>query len=569
MTTKPFRAAVVQTLATLGDLDINIGLLRSYTEEAVRQGARLVVFPECMNTGYLFDSAEHCAELAEPVNGRFVQAMADLCREYNIFIASGFTEKNEEKNKIFNTGLLLDPKGDIIVHYHKQFLATHDQNWFELGENGCPVVDTELGRIGLLICFDGRIPEITRSLALQGAEIIVDMANFFAMDQADMWVPARAYENGLWFVAATKAGVERSIYYPGGSMIVAPDGNVVAKIPYDTHGVVTAEIDVTRAQNKSWHHEGDRVLDRRPDLYQLIGKPVSETPLAAILDQPLIPEKTVAKAAAVQAHATQELNSLEDAYDMIDHTAKLGVKVIVVPQHFGCSTWLPSLAEAHAEAQHTDAHIKRISAIAKQYGCVIVLPVLEAKSSKISAAAVIIGTDGELLGRYQQTHVEPEMKAWCVPGDLLPVFDTPFGRIGVLLGYDGMFPETSRVLALQGADMIAWCSTWRRPHDRALLTVPKAEDNRIFLIAANRSDCPYPGGSFIVPPNGFPQWNLDLAAPATGRHGAVMPGFMNLALSRQKFMIPKVNMLRNRIVSSYEPITSTTGISTDAVKVAA
>ena len=208
MATQPFRAAVVQTLATLGDLDINIGLLRQYTEEAVRQGARLIVFPECMNTGYLFDSADHCAELAEPVNGRFVQAMADLCREHNVFIASGFTEKDESKGKIFNTGLLLDPKGDIIVHYHNQFLATHDQNWFELGENGCPVVDTELGRIGLLICFDGRIPEITRSLAMQGAEIIVDMANFFAMDQADMWVPARAYENGLWFVAATKAGVE-------------------------------------------------------------------------------------------------------------------------------------------------------------------------------------------------------------------------------------------------------------------------------------------------------------------------------------------------------------------------
>jgi predicted amidohydrolase len=482
--------------------------------------------------------------------------MAQLCREHNIFIASGFTEKNLEKGKIFNAGLLLDPKGDIIVHYHKQFLATHDQNWFELGENGCPVVDTELGRIGLLICFDGRIPEITRSLALQGAEVIVDMANFFAMDQADMWVPARAYENGVWFVAATKAGVERSIYYPGGSMIVAPTGDVLAKIPYDTHGVMTAEIDTGVARNKSWHHQGDRVRDRRPDLYGLISKPVSETPLAAILEQPLIPEQTVAKAAAVQAHATLSEDSLENAYQMIDHTAKLGVKVIALPQHFGCPTWLPSLAEARLEAGWSKDHIRRVSAIAKQYGCVIVLPIFEAMQEKIVASAVVIGTEGELLGRYRQAHVEPEMKAWCVAGASLPVFETPFGRLGVLLGYDGMFPEASRVLALQGADMIAWCSAWRRPQDRALLTVPKAEDNRIFLIAANRTDCPYPGGSFIVPPNGFPQWDLNIAAPATVRHGAVMPAFMNLALSRQKFMIPKVNMLRNRIVSSYEPIVS-------------
>jgi len=106
-------------------------------------------------------------------------------------------------------------------------------------------VDFEIGRHhGLpeltVICFDGRIPEIARSLALQGAEIIVDMANFFAMDQADMWGPARSYENGVWLVAATKAGYERSIYYPGGSMIVDPKGRVVAKMPDDRHGVIGA-----------------------------------------------------------------------------------------------------------------------------------------------------------------------------------------------------------------------------------------------------------------------------------------------------------------------------------------
>lgn len=552
----PFRAAVVQTLAPLGDLDANIGLLRQYTEEAVRQGARLIVFPECMNTGYLFDSADHCAQLAESVTGRFVQAMADLCREHNVFIASGFTEMDESKNKIFNTGLLLDPKGDIIVHYHKQFLATHDQNWFELGENGCPVVDTELGRIGLLICFDGRIPEITRSLAMQGAEVIVDMANFFAMDQADMWVPARAYENGVWFVAATKAGVERSIYYPGGSMIVSPSGDVVAKIPVDTHGVVTAEIDASSANNKRWYNEGDRFSDRQPALYGLIGKHVPDTPLGSILDQALVPEKTVAKAAAVQVHVTFEEGSLQDAYDMVDHTAKLGVKVIVLPQFFGCATWLPSLEEAYAALEKTPQHIEKIATIAKKYGCVIVLPVLEKVDDKLASVAIVIGTNGAEIGRYQQTHVEPETANWCAAGSELPVFDTPYGRLGVLLGYDGMFPETSRVLALQGADMIAWCSAWRNPLDRKLLTVPKAEDNRVFLIAANRTDSPYPGGSFIVPPNGFPLWDVDVVSPPTTRHGAVMPAFMNLALSRQKFMIPKVNMLRNRIVDSYEPITS-------------
>ena len=103
MAIKRFRAAVVQTLAVLGDIDANIDLLNRYTEEAVRTGAKLVVFPECMNTGYLFDSKEHCEKLAEPVNGPYVQAMADLAKKHRIHIASGITERDDSCGKIFNS----------------------------------------------------------------------------------------------------------------------------------------------------------------------------------------------------------------------------------------------------------------------------------------------------------------------------------------------------------------------------------------------------------------------------------------------------------------------------------
>jgi len=552
--TRRFRAAVVQTLAVLGDVDANIALLREHTREGVRQGAKLIVFPECMNSGYLFDSEAHCRQIAEPVTGRYVQAMAELCREYGVHIASGFTELEPETGKVFNSGLLLDASGELIVHYHKQFLATHDQNWFAVGEHGCPVVDTELGRIGLLICFDGRIPEITRSLALQGAEVIVDMANFFAMDQADLWVPARAYENGVWFVAATKAGVERSIYYPGGSMIVAPSGAVTAYVPADTHGVVSAEIDLDQAADKSWHNGGDRFADRRPEAYGLLAEPFENTPLAPLLTQPLIPEQATAKAAAVQAHATGADTSLEAAIEMVGHAARLGVKLIVLPQHFNCASWLPGEVEARAAAAQTPTLIRRLGALAAEYGCAIVLPVLEAAGDTIEPGAVLIGPDGAVLGQQRQLHLEPELRGFCSAGRDFAVFTTPFGRVGMLLGHDGLFPEASRVLALLGADVITWSCAWRTSQERKLLAVPKAEDNRTFVVCANRSDSPYPGGSLLIPPTGFPQWDLDVAAPRTLRHGAVMPGFMNLALARQKSMIPRVDMLRNRLIDTYAPL---------------
>lgn len=535
-----FRAAVVQTLAVLGDLQHNIQLLEEYTSKAVQQGAELIVFPECMNTGYLFDSPEHCLELAESLQGEFVKAMAHLCKKHGIYIASGFTEKSDIDSKVYNSAILLDRSGNLILHYQKQFLATHDQNWFEWGTKGCPVVETDLGRIGAMICFDGRIPEIVRCLKLNGAEVILDMANFFVIDQAELWVPARALENQVWIVAATKSGVERSIYYPGGSMIVSPAGQVVARIPYDTHDVVSADIFISQVPERGL------ICDRRPDTYQVLEKQFEDTPLSPLLAAPLVPERSTVKVAAVQAHQTSESGSLEAAFEMVSHAAKLGIQLLALPLYFGLANWMPTVAEAKAAATQSAAQLHKAQDIAKQYGCLIVLPLVEQMSGRLSSSAILIGQDGSIIGRYQQVHLDATTRAWASPGENLPVFETPFGRVGIILGYDGLFPESTRVLALNGADIIVWCSAWSQADERALLTVPKAEDNRIYLVCANRTDCPYPGGSFVVPPDGFPSWNLSVSAPPVTRHGAVIPMFVNLAVSRQKLMIPKVDMVRNR-----------------------
>src|SRR3954463_6603675 len=377
MKKKRFRAAAAQTLARLGDIEHNIELATQLVNDALRQGAELVVLPEGMDPGYLFDSAEHCRALAETVpDGRFVSAMAALARKHGIFIASGITEWDPSRRRIFNSGIMLDRKGEVAIHYHKQFLATHDQNWFAFGERGCPVVDTDLGRIGLLICFDGRIPEIARSLALQGAEIIVDMANFFAMDQADMWGPARSYENGVWLVAATKAGYERSIYYPGGSMIVDPKGRVLSKVPYDTHGMAVADIELDAANDKSIYSANDKIADRRPETYGLMALPYEKTPVYRIAEQPLIPAKSVAKVAAVQMHVTRD-SPAEDVFDMVDHAAKLGIKVLTLPEYAFCPTAIPNAAEAAVLADQTPTLLARMAAISSRYHCLIALPTVE------------------------------------------------------------------------------------------------------------------------------------------------------------------------------------------------
>jgi predicted amidohydrolase len=554
MTKRRFRAAAVQTLARLGDIDHNIELATRYVEDAVRQGAGLVVFPECMDTGYLFDSAEHCRALAETVpDGPFVQALAALSRKHAIYIASGVTEWDPAKEKIFNSGVMFGRKGELVAHYHKQFLATHDQNWFSFGERGCPVVDTDIGRIGLLICFDGRIPEIFRAMAMQGAEVIVDMANFFSMDQADMWGPARAYENGVWLVAATKAGYERSIYYPGGSMIVDPKGRVISKVPYDTHGLAISDVDLDAAGDKSIYTSNDKIADRRPETYDIMALPYARTPVAGIADKPLIPSGSVTKVAAIQMHVTAE-SSAADVLDMVDHTAKLGVKVLALPEYAFGPNSIPSKAEAVALADQTSDLLSKVGAIAARYRCLTALPTVERAAAGLFVTTYLIGPDGKEIGRYRKTHLTAEERLWAQAGDEYPVFDTPFGRIGVMSGYDAVFPETSRCLAISAADIILWPASLREPFERELLAVPRAEDNRVAVVLANRVDSPYPGGSVVIPPNGFPLWDINVVAPRVTKLGAVMPKHIDLAVCRQKLMIPKVDMFANRLVETYAPI---------------
>ena len=551
MRKRRYRAAVVQTLAKLGDYDFNLNLCGRYTDEAVRQGAELVVFPECMNTGYLFDSAAQCQALAEPVpGGVFADGLAELAAKYRIYIASGITERGAVGGKVFNSAILFDRNGEVCLRYQKQFLATHDQNWFSFGECGNPVVDTDLGRLGLLICFDGRIPEIARSLSLQGAEVLVDIANFFAMDQAEMWGPARAYENGVWLVAATKSGYERSIYYPGGSMIVDPRGRVTAKIPYDTHAVADAEIDLDLAHDKRVYAANDKFVDRRPEIYSSLAQPYGDTPVSEVAQTPITPAQATTKVAALQMHVGEDIQD-DDVFAMVEHTAKLGVQVIVLPEYAMVNRWAPNAIEAELAASKTDDHLGRATTIAGRHGCLLALPLVERVQGALHATTFLVGPDGQIAGRYRKTHLTADEREWATPGTELPVFATPFGRLGVMAGFDALFPETSRCLGIKAADIVLWPAALREPFERELIAVPRAADNRIAVVLANRVDCPYPGGSLVIPPTGFPHWDINVVAPRSLKMGAVMPAFIDLAVCRQKQMIPKVDMFANRITSTY------------------
>lgn len=550
-----YRAAAVQTLAKVGDVEVNLEICAHYVKEAARQGVKLLVFPECMNVGYLYDSKAHARQIAESVNGRFVSGLAKLARDNGMFIGSGMTEWDEERQKIFNTGVLLDKSGQLVVHYHKQFLTTHDQNWFEFGERGFPIADTELGRLGLMICFDGRIQEIPRCTALEGAQVIVDMANFFLIDQADMWRPARAYENGVWICAATKAGQERSIYYPGGSMIVDPRGNVRAKVAWDTHGMAISEIDPTLSDNKRLALGADKFADRRPETYAVLTRPYAETPVAGLTAQQIVAATSTFNMAAVQSHVCEmQPTSLERVIEQVTDAARFGVQLMVLPEYVASPSWKIDRAEAVRLAALQGELIAKFAALCRSNRCAVLVPNVEAVDGRLYPTSTLIGPGGEVLMSYRKVHLFADEREWATAGSEYPVADTPFGRIGVMMGYDALFPEAAGCLGANGADVILWPARLQDRNERRYLAVPRAVDNRCGLIMANRVDAPYAGGSMCVHPSQFPVWDVEAVTPFhTDMHKVVLD-VVEIAGSRQKNLMANVDMFAKRMPHTYGPL---------------
>ncbi len=245
-------AAVVQ-LACAGDREANLGAAEAGIREAAAAGADLVVLPE--KWPILGGDGETLAG-TEPLDGPAMEMSSRLAGELSIDLISGsFAESREGHERLGNTVAHFDPQGRRRAVYRKIHLFDADiadrryreSDIFEPGEG--PVL-TRLadGTVaGLLICFDIRFAALSTNLAANGAEVLCVSAAFTRETTEAHWEPllrARAIETGCHIVAANQCGLDGAGQPTGGrSMIVAPDGAILAELGPDVPGVVTAELD--------------------------------------------------------------------------------------------------------------------------------------------------------------------------------------------------------------------------------------------------------------------------------------------------------------------------------------
>jgi predicted amidohydrolase len=278
---KTFTAAAVQVAPVPGPLTpasikSNVDKCMAMVERCVTEtGAELVVLPEAASTGFTPGvSPSELRELVDVVPGQVTAPLQDVAGRLGIHIVFGTYERGPGPDTVYNAAVLMGPHGEVLGTYRKTHVfcgeGLAEGGWVTPG-SAAVAVPTDLGVIGLMICFDGDYPELARITAVRGAEVICRPSAL--LRSADLWEltnRARAYDNHVFVVGANATGADPAgLLYFGNSMVVSPIGEVVARAA-SHEGWVSARLDpdtalrsLTPGSNvpQRFDHLADRNLD--------------------------------------------------------------------------------------------------------------------------------------------------------------------------------------------------------------------------------------------------------------------------------------------------------------------
>jgi predicted amidohydrolase len=269
------KVAVVQMSSEPCKIQTNLEQVHTYLELASSQGARLIVFPECVLTGYdlTFDEAQRAAVSS---TDETIVSLRSACSDLGVTIQVGALERDED-GALFNSAFLLGPEGLQMIYRKTHLPILGLDRYVSPGSVPPMVVPTSLGKLGSLICYDLRFPEPSRLLALAGAQVILVSTAWprAARLYVDYLAQARAAENRIFLLASNRCGRERSTQFLGRSLIIDPDGVILQEGDPASPGILYAEISPMEADRKHLVftpgvYELDLIGARRPTLYRAL-----------------------------------------------------------------------------------------------------------------------------------------------------------------------------------------------------------------------------------------------------------------------------------------------------------
>jgi len=505
---------------------------------------QLMILPECAYPAY------YISPLMVKNSLEFQKSTLELISEvkqraklYKCYIALGIVETDQIKNIFYNSALLINPEGQEIIRFRKSYLWHFDSRWFCAGDQ-YPVFETEFGKVGMFICADGRLPEIVRCLSLQGADILIDLTNWvtsgfekeiFSNPQVEYMIPTRALENRVWIIASNKVGMEaKSILYCGKSAVFNPDGQIAKIASSCQEEILFYEISLEEALDKSIDNQINIINDRRPELYSELIQPTDTLPVYSIMKKKTGFKNTNPLTAVVQIEFEDNFRKyLQKIEFFIDNLLEQETDIIIFPE---CNFIFP---------ENGEEIIHKIKQITKDRKVLCAITIVEKADESYYKTTFLIES-GKLQGKYRKTHLEREEKSLFSSGDLgLPVFRTSYGYMGVMIGYEGLFPEIARILTLKGADLIIWPSKFS--NDRQInICRSRGAENKIFIACSNSISHQSNGHSLITSPSG------QILTSCLGKTEQASFSSLNLLLARNKDIVPHTNTILNRKPDTYK-----------------
>ncbi|MDE3091274.1 MAG: carbon-nitrogen hydrolase family protein [Chloroflexota bacterium] len=263
--------AIAQFHPRLGEPQANLDRMGEIIDHiSAAQKVNLIVFPELATTGY--ECGVRFTELAEQVPGFTIETLAARAQRYETNLAFGMVVKHKVESVVYDAAILLGPDGQVIGQYHKVHLKPEERPIFRGGFR-FPVFETSFGMIGLLLGWDLAFPEAARSLALDGAELVIAPANWETqhIEEWQTYLSARAFENSIFVAGANRIGDEYTYSFGGASAVIGPRGQVHASVGRDDNdrpkeAYAIAKIDLDEV--KKYREELQTMQSRQPAAYR-------------------------------------------------------------------------------------------------------------------------------------------------------------------------------------------------------------------------------------------------------------------------------------------------------------
>jgi predicted amidohydrolase len=452
------------------DQAYNIPKIAEISATAAKNGAKLIVFPELASTGFLYPSFADAKPNMDTFPGKATDAFGRVAQQYNTYIAWGYIELDPNTGVAYNSAAIVGPNG-FKGNYRKHQLAVGDDNlWRAPGNLGFPVFDTPIGRIALLICYDDTQLQSLLLPALRNADIIAYPTSSVYVPKAESggadnhttigsmatlpgWI-------GINVVGADSSGVDvnpmsgTKLIGPAGSAIWDAQGKVLASAAVTNFTdpkqpkIVYATIDTSKPnpQREFW------LKNRRPELYSDYNfyRPSHDGNVNKTSSQ--------ISALLVQYEPTTGVvdeNSKKIEKLINDKILGQGINLAVLPfnSFIGNETITKENVSKFAEPLNGKSY--NIAAnLAKKYQVNLLFSMPESADGKFYETAILFDFKGKQIGLYRKSHLNAVEKTWATAGNELPVFNSPIGRIAVLLNDEVRIPEITDIYMLKRANLL-------------------------------------------------------------------------------------------------------------------